>query len=158
ADVRRDVLDQVAACRRRRDHRADLQGARREAWLRLRRVGLADRIPRDHCVVTRRRQPMTNLLARIRIALVAVAVLMIAGFAAPASAQQVNPTAESVNEQTLLQELNKIQGRGSIPDTKAWVIQQPRGRDWREFHEVTLKWIGAIAIVGMLAILVAFYL
>jgi len=52
---------------------------------------------------------------------------MIAGLAAPVSAQQVNPTAESVNEQQLLRELNKAQGRGSIPDTKSYVIEQPRG-------------------------------
>ena len=48
AAVRRDVLDQVVARRRRRDHRADLQGARREARLRLRRLGLEDRLSRDH--------------------------------------------------------------------------------------------------------------
>ena len=45
AALRRDVLDQVAARRRRRDHRANLQGARDEARLRLRRVGLADGLP-----------------------------------------------------------------------------------------------------------------
>src|SRR3546814_6023512 len=38
----RDVLDQIAACRRWRDHRGDLQGARDAAGLRLRRLGLAD--------------------------------------------------------------------------------------------------------------------
>jgi formate dehydrogenase subunit gamma len=30
------------------------------------------------------------------------------------------------------------------------VLIQPAGRDWRQFHEVTLRWIGAIAILGML--------
>jgi formate dehydrogenase subunit gamma len=99
---------------------------------------------------------MTRLIARIRILVAAAAVLMIAGLVAPVSAQQVNPTAESVNEQQLLRELNKAQGRGSIPDTKSYVIEQPRGREWREFHEVTLKWIGAIAILGMLGLLVVF--
>ena len=44
AAVRGDVLDQVAARRRRRDHRPDLQGARDRARLRLRRLGL-DRPP-----------------------------------------------------------------------------------------------------------------
>ena len=47
AALRRDVLDQVAARRRRRDHRADLQGARDQARLRLRRLGLEDRLSRD---------------------------------------------------------------------------------------------------------------
>ena len=37
-------------------------------------------------------------------------------------------------------------------------IEQPAGRDWRHFHQVTLRWIGAIAILGMLALLVVFYL
>jgi formate dehydrogenase subunit gamma len=35
---------------------------------------------------------------------------------------------------------------------------QPAGRDWREFHERTLKWVGAIAVLGMLAVLIVFYL
>src|SRR5258705_7768639 len=101
---------------------------------------------------------MVTLLARIRVVVAAIAVLMIAGFAMPAPAQQVNPTADSVNEQQLLREMNRIQGRGSIPDTKSYVIEQPQGRNWREFHEVTLKWIGAIAILGVLGLLVVFYL
>jgi len=38
------------------------------------------------------------------------------------------------------------------------VIEQPEGRDWRHFHEVTLRWIGAISIIGILVVLVGFYL
>jgi formate dehydrogenase subunit gamma len=82
-------------------------------------------------------------------------------FAAPASAQQptsVNPTAQSVKEQQLLKELQKIQGRGTLPDARSQVLEQPAGRDWRQFHQVTLRWIGAVAILGMLAVLVLFYL
>jgi formate dehydrogenase subunit gamma len=37
------------------------------------------------------------------------------------------------------------------------VVEQPEGRNWRQFHEVTLRWIGAIAILGMLVLLIAFY-
>ena len=44
ADLRRDVLDQVAAGGRRRDHRRNLQGARDEARLRLGHVGLENRL------------------------------------------------------------------------------------------------------------------
>jgi len=79
----------------------------------------------------------------------------------PASAQQptsVNPTASSVKEDQLLRELQRIQGRGTIPDTTSYVIEQPAGRDWRHFQQVTLRWIGAIAILGMLVLLVGFYL
>jgi formate dehydrogenase subunit gamma len=81
-----------------------------------------------------------------------------------ASAQQrgadtaVNPTASSVKEQELLREMRIISGRGSIPDIKSYNIEQPAGREWRQFHEVTLHWLGAIAILGMLGLLVLFYL
>jgi formate dehydrogenase subunit gamma len=77
---------------------------------------------------------------------------------APASAQQVNPTASSVNERQLLQEMDRIQGRVSIPDQRSGVLMQPAGRDWREFRNVTLRWIGGVAILGMIAVLVIFYL
>jgi formate dehydrogenase subunit gamma len=101
---------------------------------------------------------MTTLIARIRIVVAAIALLLAAGFAIPAGAQQVNPTADSVKEQQLLRELNRIQGLGTIPDTKSYVIEQPAGRDWRQFHQVTLKWIGAISILGVLGLLVLFFL
>ena len=48
AALRGDVLDQVVARGRRRHHRADLQGAGDQARLRLRRLGLEDRLSRDH--------------------------------------------------------------------------------------------------------------
>ncbi|MGQ0685736.1 formate dehydrogenase subunit gamma [Bradyrhizobium sp.] len=96
-----------------------------------------------------------------RLAFGAVALLLLVGLAAPVQAQQpssVNPTASSVKEQQLLQELNRIQGRVTIPDARSGVLEQPAGRDWRNFHEVTLRWIGGIVILGMLAALVIFYL
>jgi formate dehydrogenase subunit gamma len=46
----------------------------------------------------------------------------------------------------------------SIPDERSGVLEQPAGRDWREFRNTTLHWIGGIAILGMLALLVIFYL
>src|SRR5262249_21814571 len=49
--VRGDVFHQVAARRRRRNHRRDLQGARDQARLRFRLVGLADRLSRGNCGV-----------------------------------------------------------------------------------------------------------
>jgi len=83
-------------------------------------------------------------------------------FAAPVSAQQqpnsVNPTEQSVKEQQLLKELNRIQGRSSLPDSKTGTLEQPAGRDWRQFQQITLRWIGAITILGMLAVLVLFFL
>jgi len=101
---------------------------------------------------------MTRFIGRIRILIAALAVLTIAGLAAPAGAQQINPTQEAVNEQQLLREMNRIPGRGSIPDTKSYIIEQPQGRAWQQFHQVTLKWVGAIAILGMLGVLILFFL
>ena len=37
-------------------------------------------------------------------------------------------------------------------------IEQPAGRDWRDFRKVTLRWIGGFVIIGILAVLVVFYL
>jgi len=71
---------------------------------------------------------------------------------------EVNPMAQSVKERELLKELNKIQGRSSLPDARTRVLEQPAGRDWRQFHQVTLRWVAAIAILGMLAVLILFYL
>ena len=94
----------------------------------------------------------------IRLALGAWAFVLLVTISMPVAAQQVNPTASSVKEQQLLQELNRIQGRVSIPDQRSGVLEQPAGRDWREFRNVTLRWVGGIAILGMLALLVIFYL
>jgi formate dehydrogenase subunit gamma len=87
-----------------------------------------------------------------------VLLLLIAAAPVPTGAQQINPTASAVKEQQLLQELNRIQGRVSIPDQRSGVLEQPQGREWREFRNVTLRWIGGIAILGMLAVIVTFYL
>jgi len=104
---------------------------------------------------------MATLFARIRVAIGILALLTFAAIAVPAAAQQpssVNPTASSVKEEDLLRQLGTIQGRGTLPDGRSNVIEQPAGRDWRHFHQVTLPRIGAYAILGMLALLVLFYL
>ncbi|MFZ0127238.1 MAG: formate dehydrogenase subunit gamma [Xanthobacteraceae bacterium] len=104
--------------------------------------------------------------SRIRIFAGVLLLLLVTALAFPAAAQQaqrnpdgsVNPTASAVNEQKLLQTLGQIDGRVSIPAQRAGVLIQPAGREWRDFHEVTLRIIGAVAIIGMLALLVIFYL
>jgi formate dehydrogenase subunit gamma len=107
---------------------------------------------------------MARCLAQARFIIGALAVALLLAIVAPAAAQQptqVNPTASSVKEQQLLNALQgggTIGGRVSIPDQKSGTLIQPGGRDWRQFHEVTLRWVGAIAILGMLVLLVAFYL
>jgi formate dehydrogenase subunit gamma len=107
---------------------------------------------------------MTHFLAHIRFAAFALAVVFSIGVCAPATAQQpttVNPTASSVKEDQLLQQLQgggNISGRITIPDKKEGVLIQPGGRDWQAFHQITLKWIGVISILGMLLLLVGFFL
>jgi len=100
-------------------------------------------------------------IAKFRIIVGAWALLWVGVSSYPVAAQQptsVDPNARAVSEQQLLQQFKTIQGRGSIPDTKSYTIEQPAGRDWRHFHEVTLRWIGGVAILGILALLVLFYL
>ena len=103
---------------------------------------------------------MQAVTAPLRIVLAALVLLAIAatGDAASAQSQPVDPTKSAVHEEQLLQNFKSIRGLGSIPDTKSYTLEQPAGRDWRHFHEVTLRWIGGIAILGMLVLLVVFYL
>ena len=104
---------------------------------------------------------MATLFARIRFIAGALALTFIVAMAVTASAQQptsVNPNASAVKEQQLLDQLKVIKGLGTIPDTKSYVLEHPAGRDWREYHSVTLKWIGGIFIIGMLVLLALYYL
>jgi len=102
---------------------------------------------------------MAFLARFVRPSLAVWALLfLVAATPVPVMAQQINPTASSVHEQQLLQELDRVHGRVSIPDQRSSVLEQPQGREWREYHNVVLRWIGAIAILGMLALIVIFYL
>jgi formate dehydrogenase subunit gamma len=92
----------------------------------------------------------------------ALALVFMLALAAPSPASAQNdkgPTA-ATSEQQLLNQLHGgvISGQVSIPDKKAANLIHPAGRTWREFRTVTLKWIGGIAILGMLALLILFYL
>lgn len=107
---------------------------------------------------------MTMLPARVRLILGALTVLTVIAAAMPAIPQQrapdgaPDPDASAVNEPTLLRQAPRIQGRISIPDAKASVLIQPAGREWDYFHEVTLHWLGAIVIIGVIAVLGIAYL
>jgi formate dehydrogenase subunit gamma len=102
-----------------------------------------------------------GLLARARFTLAAIAVAVLIAVAAPAHAQQsgqlVDPDASVVNEQTLLQQAPRIEGDVDQLDERARVLIQPAGRIWDYFHQVTLHWLGAAAILGTLAALAAGY-
>ena len=104
---------------------------------------------------------MTTLVAEFRTVVGTLALFALLVGVQPSNAQQptkVDPQASAVQEEQLFREFNRISGRCTIPDQKACTVEQPAGRDWRFFHGITLRWIGGIAILGILAVLVVFYL
>jgi formate dehydrogenase subunit gamma len=101
--------------------------------------------------------------AVLRLLAVALLLTVATAAAVPAQAQQVNPTADSVREQQFLEALKgnpsaELQGRITIPDQRAATLERPAGRDWRAFHQGTMLRIAAIAVLGTLVALLAFYL
>ena len=101
----------------------------------------------------------------LKTLLAALALGLVMMFSPPAGAQNnnFNPTTSAVKEEALLNALKQggaqqIDGRISIPDGKASTLIRPAGREWREFHQGTMHLIGAVAIIGMLALLTVFYL
>ena len=104
---------------------------------------------------------MARFLSRVSHIFSVAAFLFALTMISPVSAQQpsrVDPSAAAVQEQQLLKELSRGQGRITIPDAKEGVLIQPTGRNWQHFNQVTLPWIGAIVLLGALAVLVIFYL
>jgi formate dehydrogenase subunit gamma len=71
--------------------------------------------------------------------------------------QLVDPEANVANEQTLLRAEPRIVGDIDQLDPRARTLIQPAGRVWDHFHEVTLRWLGAIVILATLAALAAAY-
>jgi formate dehydrogenase subunit gamma len=106
---------------------------------------------------------MTIPLAGLRLVVGMVAIFVIVAMVTPVTAQQLNPdgspnpTASGVDEQTLLKQVPRIEGRIDIPDQREGVLIQPAGRTWDYFHEVILHWLGAIVILGMMAALAIAY-
>ena len=104
---------------------------------------------------------MAKIFAHMRLIAGALALAFVVATALPVAAQQpgmVNPNADAVKEQQLLDQLHIIKGLGTIPDTKSYVLEHPAGREWREYRTVTLMWIGGVAMLGILALLTIFYL
>lgn len=104
---------------------------------------------------------ITRFLAAAALAL-SLASPAMAQLGGPVTGTPTNPitTPGSADELELMKALNggRIAGRGSIPDAQSQVLIQPEGREWRDFHNKTLTWVGGIAVLGMLAILVIFYM
>jgi len=96
----------------------------------------------------------------MKLRILGLLAALLIGAAAPAMAQTA-PRAPSMAEELEVQALlrgSQIQGRITIPDDRAATLIQPVGREWRDFHNYTLAWVGGIAVLGMLAILTVFRL
>ncbi|HET7155386.1 MAG TPA: formate dehydrogenase subunit gamma [Hyphomicrobiaceae bacterium] len=101
---------------------------------------------------------MASLLRHLRLIMGALLLVWVAAAASPAEAQHINPTAETVKEEQLLKAAKRISGECSLPDRKACTLEQPRGRDWRGWYQGALRWVGGLAILGMIAFVIGFYL
>jgi len=100
--------------------------------------------------------PFLVLLLALSAPIIAVpAFAQTAPSTAPSSARG-SVSADEMEMQRMLQG-GRVEGRSSIPDPQSAVLIQPQGKAWRDFHNVTLAWVGGIAVGGMLLILVAFY-
>jgi formate dehydrogenase subunit gamma len=98
--------------------------------------------------------------AAVAFALVIAAGLPLAS--APAYAEAAKPAAGAADDATLLKYLQTnpgdVRGRVSIPDAKSSLLIQPEGRAWRELREGAVSILGYVLILGILAVLVIFYL
>jgi formate dehydrogenase subunit gamma len=103
-----------------------------------------------------------TLFDRIRVFIVVAALLIVAAVSARAEKfgpdGAPDPQASVIDQGALLKQVPRIEGRIDIPDRKASVLVQPRGRTWDYFHEVLLHLGGAIVIGGMIVFLGLAYL
>ena len=103
---------------------------------------------------------MVDVLTLSRVTLAMLATIGLLMLSLPAVSQQgqlIDPDARAVNERLLLEQSPRIQGRIVLPDERASVLMQPAGRTWRYFHEVLLRWTGAILILGSIIVLAIAY-
>ena len=100
---------------------------------------------------------MTKILHRIALSLGVVLLAL----SAPVAQAQVNPTQQSVTEDALFQALGTqgaVSGRISIPDEHAGILINPENKSWAATLNETVHSVSLIALFGMLAVLVLFYL
>src|SRR5688572_19935053 len=105
-------------------------------------------------------------LAALALALIALSLPASAQTPAPQpqAQQQINTRERpmvgltNANDAELLRALQGARGNVTIPDQKAGVLIQPQGRNWRQTMEGTVSALGSWLILGMLAILIAFFL
>jgi formate dehydrogenase subunit gamma len=91
-----------------------------------------------------------------------IALIALIAFAAPEiRAQQVNPTDSAIQEEQLLQALQSgqsVTGRVTIPDARAGELIRPDNSSWAAQQTGWVTTLNVVLIVGMLALLVGFYL
>lgn len=75
----------------------------------------------------------------------------------PAAYTSQGPNARDLELQAALRG-DAIVGRITHPDSSLAVLVQPEGRAFRETRNTTVYWIGAVATLGVLALLALFYL
>lgn len=106
---------------------------------------------------------MKSLMQRFVAILGVVAVLGMAGvtFAPDAQAQQVNPTAQSVTEDSLfeaLQDDEMVAGRVTIPDGLSSGLIKPGNASWASTHSGLVRNLSIAAVVGAIVVLALFYM
>ena len=105
---------------------------------------------------------MTKLRQALMALCAGLFLMLAAAPLAQVSAQQVyQPTAQALNEDKLLQALKEGQsvgGRVTIPDQRSANLIRPAGREWQEFRNGTISTVAMVAILGMLALLLIFFL
>ncbi|MCE8008459.1 formate dehydrogenase subunit gamma [Aestuariivita sp.] len=103
---------------------------------------------------------LTSITSR---ALAVLCLGLFAAFALPqiAEAQQINPTAESVTEESLMQALSgdaQVQGRVTIPDGLSTGVIKPGNKDWAATLGGPVRIVTILSVVGIVAVLLLFYM
>lgn len=96
------------------------------------------------------------MIRALAAALLALSFALGAAQAQGPSPGRVPVSAEEMELQRILQG-GRIEGRVSIPDPRAASLIQPAGKDWRDFHNYTLAWVGGVAVLGILGLLAVFF-
>ncbi len=82
-------------------------------------------------------------------------------FAPSAQAQQINPTAQSVTEDSLFEALQgdqMVEGRVSIPDGLSSGLIKPGNASWASTHSGLVRNLSIAAVVGAIVVLALFYM
>jgi formate dehydrogenase subunit gamma len=104
---------------------------------------------------------MARLASFLRFGAIAAALAITLALLPAQVGAQVNPTELSVHEDALLESLQSgqtVNGRVSIPNPRAGDLIKPGGRDWSALHQSTMFSITVWSLIGMLVLLVLFYL